>query len=202
MPNWLADPPFSLYVLLLVAAIIPLFAAFFLRTPAQKRNQKQKKPSTKSILAAISATAFLLLLALKACDKFVESDREQIERKLKEMSEGVRDGNLDRVFVHVSESFRYGSWNKAQLREEGQRARQSQLLTEIPIWALSVHEIGKDDATATADFGVKAKGQGIAENQLNCRARFVRDPDGEWRLQGFELYLPPGFKDVFQIPRF
>jgi hypothetical protein len=199
MPNWLADPPFSLYVILLVAAIIPLFAAFFLRPPAQKRDQKQKKPSTKTILAAISAIAFLLLLALKTCDRLFESDREQIERKLKEMSDGVRERNLDKVFQHVSDSFRYGTRSKAQLREAGDRELQQ--LTEIPIWDVTIHDVGKDDATATADFGVKAKGPNIPEHQFNCRARFVRDPDGQWRLQGFELFLPPGFKDSFQVPR-
>jgi hypothetical protein len=200
MPNWLAEPPPSLYVVLLIATIIPLFAAFFLRLPAPKRGEKQKKPATKTILAAISAVAILLLFALYTCDRMFESDREQIIRKMNEMSDGVRERNLNRVFNNVSESFRYGTANKSQLRQAAEHAQQIGTVDELATWDLNLGEVNKEDAKATIEFRFKIKGNAMGENQFLCRGHFVRDPDGQWRLAGFEVYPPTGFKDEYRVP--
>src|SRR5262245_60666275 len=200
MPNWLAEPPFSIYVILLVAAIIPLFAAFFLRPPQQKRDAKQKKPSAKTILAAISAVAFLLLLALRTCDHVFESDREQIIRKMHEMSDGVRERNLNKVFEHVSESFKYRSSGKSQLRQVSDGAQQLGHVDELAIWDLNLGDVNKEDSKVTVQFRFKIKGNALGENQSLCLADFVRDPDGQWRLHTFKVYPPTGLKDEYQVP--
>lgn len=200
MPNWLAEPPRSIYILLLIASILPLLAVFFLPAPKGNRASKPKQPSTKSILLAISALALLLLAALRVCDLAVESDREQIERKLHEMSDGVREHNLNKTFEHVSESFRYGTSGKSTLRQIGEQAQQAGRVDEIPIWDIRIDAIGKGDAKAKAEFRVKIKGSALAENQFLVRSYFVRDSDGQWRLQSFEVFSPTGFADRMPVP--
>jgi hypothetical protein len=200
MPTWLAEPSRSIYILLLVIAILPLLAAFFLPAPAAKRDPKQKKPSTKAILLAISALALLLLAALAICDRAIESDREQIERKLREMSDGVRERNLRKTFEHVSESFKAGMAGKSNLMQIGEQAQQAGRVEEIPIWDIKVDDVGKEDTKAKAEFRIKVKGSALAENQFLVRAFFVRDPDGQWRLQTFEVYSPTGFADRIPVP--
>src|SRR5207247_459248 len=90
MPTWLSDPPTSLYVLPAAVGILSLLAAFFL-FPKQpkKRDPKQKQSSTRTFLFSAACVAFALLLALFICDRLYESDREQIVRKLNEMSAGI-----------------------------------------------------------------------------------------------------------------
>src|SRR5439155_20904601 len=105
-----------------------------------------------------------------------------------------------KVFDHVSDSFRYGSSNKSALQQRGEQARQSGQVTEIPIWDVQIDPIGRNDTTATASFGVKAIGPGLGENQFRCKARFVREPGGQWRLQGFDLFMIAGSKDPYQVP--
>jgi len=200
MPTWLAEPSRPIYILLLVIAILPLLAVFFLPAPAAKRDPKQKKPSTKAILLAISALALLLLAALAICDRAIESDREQIERKLHEMSDGVRERNLRKTFEHVSDSFKYGMAGKSSLMQIGEQAQQTGRVEEIPIWDIKVDDVGKEDTNAKAEFRIKVKGSALAENQFLVRAFFVRDPDGQWRLQTFEVYSPTGFADRIQVP--
>lgn len=198
MPTWLAQPPRSLYILLLIAAMLPLLAAFFL--PSAKRDPKRKKPSTKAVSLALSALALLLLAALAIFDKGHESDSEQIERKLHEMSDGVRERNLRKTFEHVSDSFKYGMAGKSILMQRGEQAQQAGQVEEIPIWDIKVDDVGKEDTKAKAEFRIKVKGSAFAENQFLVRAFFVRDPDGQWRMQTFEVYSPTGFADRIQVP--
>ena len=200
MPTWLAQPPRSLYILLLIAAILPLLAAFFLPAPAAKRDPKRKKPSAKAVLLAISALALLLLAALAIIDKGHESDSEQIERKLHEMSDGVRERNLRKTFEHVSDSFKYGMAGKSTLMQRGEQAQQAGRVEEIPIWDIKVDDVRPEDTKAKAEFRIKVKGSALADNQFLVRAFFVRDPDGQWRLQSFEVYSPTGFADRIQVP--
>ena len=200
MPNWLAQPPQSIYILLLVIAVLPLLAVFFLPAPPPKRGPKQNKPSTKAILLAISALALVLLAALRICDMSVESDREQIERKLHEMSDGVREHNLRKTFEHVSDSFKYGLTGKSALMQIGEQAQQAGRVEEIPIWDIKIDDVGKQDTKAKAEFRIKVKGSAFAENQFLVRSYFVRDPDGQWRMQTFEVFSPTGFADRISIP--
>src|SRR5207302_240313 len=117
MPNWLSDPPVSLYLLLGAAGVLSLLAAFFLcGRQSKKPSPKRKRLSPRTCLIAAGALALLLLLGLGICDALYESDREQIDRKVREMSRGVKDKDLDRVFRHVSDSFRFGSTGKAEFR--------------------------------------------------------------------------------------
>src|SRR5437879_6139718 len=142
--DFLASPPSWAYILLIVAAVVPLGAAFVFTGNQSKRNEKKKRPSTKAILIGLSVLALLLLIGLRAADYFLESDTEQIDRKLHEMSAGVHERNMDKVFRHVSESFRVGSTNKAAFRQLADGAIQRQDITDIEIWDIAVESVSRD----------------------------------------------------------
>lgn len=201
MPNWLAEPSRSIYIMLLIIAILPLLAIFLIPAPpATKTGPRRKQPSTKSILLVVSALALLLLAAVRVCDLAVESPREQIERKLHEMSDGVRERNLAKTFQHVSDSFRYGTAGKETLQREGEQAQQDGRVTEIPIWDIKVDDVKENDTKVKAEFRIKVKGSAFAENQFLVRSYFVREADGQWRLESFKVYSPTGFADEMPVP--
>lgn len=203
MPDFIADPSLKHYLILLALAVLPLLAVFFLfsgPSPSKRRGEKDNSQRTKMILLGISVLMVLLMLGLFVADRMIESDREQIVRKLEEMSAGVRDRNLDRTFNHVSSSFRLGGADKARLRSAGESAQQRGDVTEIPFWDIDIESIDKETGKAIVNFRFKVIGNRISENQFICEATFTRDPDGEWRLQTFRVFPPTGKKDEYQVP--
>src|SRR6516162_4182739 len=95
MPNLLSDPPTWLYGLLVLLVVVPLLAAFFFpENRPQSRDSQKKTAVRRKWFFIIAGLGLLLLIGLALCDYFFESDREQIKRKLNEMSEDVRNRNL------------------------------------------------------------------------------------------------------------
>jgi hypothetical protein len=185
--DFLASPPYWAYILLIIAVVVPFGAAFVFTGSRPKRDEKKKGPSARAILFGISGLALLLLLGLWACDHFVESDTEQIDRKMHEMSAGVHERNMDNVFRHVSDSFHVGSANKAAFRQLADGAIQRQDITEIEVWDIAVESVSRETKTATVRFRFKPKGR-VPENAGYIgKSKFVLDPDKEWRLQSIEI---------------
>jgi hypothetical protein len=116
-----------------------------------------------------------------------ESDERQILRKMQEMSDGVHQRNLNRVFEHVSESFSYGAATRSSLRQQAETRIQQGDVTEIPIWDLKLESI-TGDKNAVVDFKFKTKGRFDNGVGYRGKAYFVRDPDRQWRLQRFEIF--------------
>jgi hypothetical protein len=108
---------------------------------------------------------------------------------MREMSDGVRQRNLDRVFQHISESFRVGAADKAGLRRLADSAQQDHRVDEIVIWDVALEPI-TDGKNAVVKFLFKVKGSFSNETFFRGKAYFVRDPDGQWRLQRFEVFNP------------
>src|SRR5262245_63202812 len=100
MPTWLSDPPTSVYLIPAAVAVLSLLAAVFLFPKQPKlRDPKQKRSSPRKYLFIAAGVALVALLAVSLCDRLYESDREQIVRKLNEMSAGVRERSEE----HTSE---------------------------------------------------------------------------------------------------
>ncbi len=204
MPTWLSDPPRTALILLGVFALGAFASAFFLAPdgPPTRRGDAKTAVSRRGprrrlmLLAVIGAVAFL---GLVVADGTWESDREQITRKLHEMSQGVAERNLDKVFEHISESFRYGSANKAALRARGESALRDGQVTEIPIWDIDVPRNNGDTRQLKVLFRFKIKGNALSENQFIGEGVFVKEGE-EWRLVGVEVFSPTGTRDRYQIP--
>jgi len=195
MPEILADPPTALYIVLILAAVVPLALAFFVVAPA-----KDKKSPSRTRYFVVSGVALLLLLILIICRLVApESDQKQILRKMREMSEGVVERNLNKTFQHVSTSFRYGSTGREELRRQGESALQRGDVTAISIWEVVLEPI-TDGKNATVNFKFRVRGS--VDNGVGWRGKgyFVKDPDGQWRLQRFEVFNVTGDTNPISVP--
>jgi hypothetical protein len=114
-----------------------------------------------------------------------ESVAEQIQRKTEAMAQAVAARDLDGILEHVSDQFETDRHDKASLRARAERALADGDLTRLEVWNFANAQV--EDATARIDFIVKVyTSQG--EVPYNCTATFVKDPDGQWRLRGFQLF--------------
>ncbi|HLW65576.1 MAG TPA: hypothetical protein VKS79_09680 [Gemmataceae bacterium] len=191
MPNILSDPPSWLYGLLAVVVVVPLLVAVFFTGKAQSTRASDKKTaSPRTKLFAVAGVGLLLLLALGLCDYLFESDREQVVRKLKEMSEGVQHRDLNRVFNNVSESFQWHNAKKADLRKLADSALNSGQVTELKIWNVQLKPVESGATKANVEFNFKVEGSFNNSAFYLCKATFVKDPDGQWRLQTFDVFNP------------
>ena len=66
-------------------------------------------------------------------------------------------------------------------------------------------EVDAAKGTASIQFMVKGDGNWVRGGEFfRCRAFFLRDPDGEWRLSGFELFEPmkdPKLAEPLPLPQ-
>src|SRR5262245_12898360 len=191
MPNFLSDPPTALYGLLVLLTVVPLLAALFFTAKTQpSRSSHKKSVSRRTMLFAVAGVGLTLLLALGLCDFLFESDREQVIRKLREMSQGVRNRDLNRVFSHVSESFQVQNTTKAELRRSADSALNSGQVTELKIWDVQLQPIAPGASRAIVEFQFKVEGSFNSNAFYRCQATFMKDPDGQWRLQTFAVFNP------------
>ena len=188
MLSWLVDNSGSVYLLLAVLALVWLFVVWL---------QRQKDPEMEQravLLRTVAGLGIIVLLAvmLGLLTLFIPTDQKQITEKLKEMSAGVKARDTNRIFAHVSEEFRLGSLDKAAFRSHTDRIIQSGYVEEVEMWdfkPIQVERTAGGKQTATILFSVKPKGQFGSEAFYQCKAVFVRDPEG-WRLQTFNIYDP------------
>src|SRR5437773_4216861 len=101
MPYWLVEGDVTLYAIL--ASVGLVCVAVWWRTRRRK-------------YAVVAVAAAVALLTLSLLDRLIESDREQMIRKVQEIANDVHARNFDRVFRHVSDDFRRGAFDKAQFR--------------------------------------------------------------------------------------
>jgi hypothetical protein len=176
MPEFLADPSSTLYLALGVLVVITLFLW-----------SKSRKPA--GLIAVGVAVA--LLLAVYLCDKMAESPREQVERKTHEIAAAVTAKNSDQLTSNVAESFRYGGVDKAGVKTEADKAVKQYGLQEIQVWAFARTPVRRDDKTYVQRFKLKPKGTfTMGVEHFDCEATWVKEADGQYRLQTFELFDP------------
>jgi ketosteroid isomerase-like protein len=185
---------FNTVRLLLIVAVIVLAVIWY-------------RGRDRRVLAALggAAGALALLFLITGVVRLVggKTDEELIKDALKEMAAGVQAQDLDRIFAHVSDSFDLdNTTTKPMLREFARRKLDNGEVTDILVWEFSnaVVTPARDGvpATATIHFKVKPKAEGI-EGYWECDAVFVKEPDGQWRLKSFKIYLPQ-HKDPMPVP--
>jgi hypothetical protein len=136
------------------------------------------------IVAGLAGLYFLL-------DRLVETGREQIERKLKEMAAGVQARNAEGIFTHISDQFRMGGLDKPTFRRFVDQVLRDRQITELEVWQFEVPPTPRSTQLVEVGFLVKPKG-GITGNAAHyrCQAHFLRDSDGQWRLRDFQIFNP------------
>jgi hypothetical protein len=183
--DWLFEGRLSVYIPLIAAALVCLVVW---------------KQTPRRIFLLGFAAAALLAGAYFLLDLAVETDREQIERKTKEMAGGVRAQNIAAILGHVSGDFRHGSMTRELFDHFAESAIRGHRVEEVEVWdfhfpddfrgPFRIPSTGRDTLVARVSFTAKPKGGMASEAFYRCEAQFVRDPDGQWRLFDFRIFNP------------
>jgi hypothetical protein len=140
-----------------------------------------------------AGVVFLLAGLYFLLDRLVETAPEQIQRKLQEMATGVKARDTGRIFNHISPQFRRGTLDRDKFRSRVDQVMRDQRVKSIEVWDFRFPTGGPRDGSKPVRvvFQVKAFGANPREEMLvRCEADFVRDPDGQWRLQTFQVFQP------------
>ncbi len=177
MPNFLSDPSASLYLVLAVGFVIAL--AVWIR----RRDRKS--------LVAVALIG-LPLLALALLDFSFESPREQANRRVQLMADAATARDPDRFVEQLSDSFNYRGATKQQMRTSGLWATLRNFNARVAVWGFGkgeFEEIGDNEV----EIGFYAKGESPQGFRYYfMKARFVRDPDGQYRAKSVKFYAPEG----------
>lgn len=185
MTNWLFEGRLTVYLFLAVLAGI-LVALW-------TRDRRRK------LWLILASVALLLVGVYFLLDRFVETRREQITRKLQEMAFAVKKKDVGKIFQHISDNFQTGSFNKATFRQYADTAMQRGV-DDLQLW-----DVKFPDDSGKVVFFAKPKSTSRvfgSEIQYLIRAEFAEDSDGQWRLRTFQVFNP--FVDTdkpLQIPQ-
>jgi ketosteroid isomerase-like protein len=193
--DWLYEGRPAVYVLLGGAAALLLVV--WKRTP-------------RRVYLQAAAACLVLLGVYYLLDRQVETDREQISRKITEMAGAVQARDLDRIFRHISESFRLGGADRAAFRREVENVFSRNLVERVEVWNFQFPDDFREkrgsgpaaEESARVEFFAKPFG-GVADNATYylVRARMRRDPDGQWRLQTYQVFNPySGSNEPLVVP--
>jgi hypothetical protein len=205
----LAENPVTVYAVLGALALLAGVVAWSsrdVRIPLGSSRDRRKAPRTVSALL-LGGLAILVLALLAGgvwlTDRLVETDEEQIEHAVREMAEGARTRDVDRVFRHVSESFRSRQGNDKERFKDFARQHINHGIEDVPVWDFHFEDVSRPKRTASVSFLFKVKGVRIGRAQefsARCEAKFHLDPDGQWRLQSFQLLNPVTPSDTIPVP--
>ena len=103
----------------------------------------------------------------------------------------IMNRNLDRIFSHISRDFRYRSLDRNAFRQRSEDVLRNRNVEEVVVWDFERGDADRKERRGTVRFMVKPRGnwQGNEAGYL-CEARFVLDPDGQWRMSGFQIFNP------------
>jgi hypothetical protein len=138
-------------------------------------------------LAGVAAAALLFWLLTY----LLPTDQKRIVAAIEDMSAAVHERNTDRIFAHISDQFRYAGMGKEGFRGFVDRHLKNRDVTEVLAYGFEQAEVSRPDRTAVIEFNVKPKGPVTGDAAYyHCKATFALDPDGQWRLKGFDVFNP------------
>jgi hypothetical protein len=198
MPSWLVDDPTDVFMALGVLALILGLIWWFNRGAdfGQKRfgwikGLIARRLTLNQTCAAGLTFIGVLAVVILALYLFVDTSNKRIRRAIQEMSDGVKEGNIDKIFSHISDQFQLMGMSKATFRREVESRRNRGDVTEVAVWGFEEPEFTKDKKEAKIEFRIKPKGSVVqVQTGFRCLATFVRDPDGQWRLKTFSVSEP------------
>jgi hypothetical protein len=173
--DWLFEGRTSVY------AILAALTVFLLLTWWQMRK--------RWLLAGVVLTAALIgLYAL--LDRAVETDREQIVRKLNEMVAAVNAHSLDAAFVHISDQFRSPAGkSKNELRAAAQAHLDRREVQSVQVWDILIDGRPSREQGEIHVF-FSAKTHNHREFLTDCDAIFEFNATHGWQMRTFRLLKP------------
>ncbi len=180
MFDWLFEGHLSVYILLAVAAALSVIV--------WARTRKRRWLGVAALFVALAGLYCVL-------DHAVETDREQVRRKVLAMAAALKaPADLDAAFQYVSDRFRCPfADGKAALREKAGQQIQIWRITEVRISDVRVGEVSREKNAAVADFRAKVVGSfgELEAVTVHCTATFDYDAAHGWRMRGLEVKGEP-----------
>jgi hypothetical protein len=200
MANWLHDNLTVLTMLLGTAALVLLVlwwqtrqrkrAELAIERPTQASRILQWRNRERKI-AFLAVAVVVLLAAIWLITLFHETESRKIKEAIDEMRAGVQARDVERIFQHVSKDFRYHAHDRETFKGLSREILRRRDVEDVLIWDFEPEKISREDRTATVVFKAKPKGNWAGSEAFYlCRAEFVLDPDGKWRLKGFKVFNP------------
>jgi len=174
MPIWLIDPDTTTYLLLIVL----LFAALGNWIRSRKRGAG----------FAVGIVA-LLLLALYLCDRLYESPREESVRKVQLMVDAFNSNNWEQFQQHLSHGTLVRGVTVLVLKPTFQLG--TRFNAKVTVWNFdrgSVKYLTGPEPAVEIAFDAKAQALNGEMIPKHVRATFVRDADGQYRVQNFKTF--------------
>jgi hypothetical protein len=173
--DWLFEGRTSVYVILAALAV------FLLLLGGQTRKRWW-------VIAAVVVAATIGLYAL--LDRLVETDREQIVRKINAMAAAVNAHNLNAAFADFSDQFRTrGGKTKNELQAAAQSYLATKIVERVDVWDIVLSERPSREKGET-QVRFSAKTHGVQEFLTDCEAIFEFRPEHGWQLKSFRLLKP------------
>ncbi len=197
MPSWLVEDPTEVLLVLALLAL-PLGVVWWVGRGDD--FGKKKLSWLKGILArrltrnqccamGLTLIGFLALVVL-LLSLLVDTDHKRIRRAIQEMSDGVKEKDVDKIFSHVSERFNLAGQTKEGYRPVVESYLRHGDITEVPAWDFELAKVSREKKVATIEFMIKPKGTMTQGVGYRCLATFSLDPDRRWRLQTFAVFEP------------
>jgi hypothetical protein len=193
--DWLFEGRTSVYLVLIVLGGVVVLQWARVGFPIVQETRTRPPRRRLALLPILLVLIALLAGAYNLLDRLVETRREQITRKLQEMAAAVKARNVDHIFAHVSEQFNVQGMNRAAFRGYVETAIENRWADELVLWGDQF-----PDDSGGVNFFAKPKGPRLQDTAFGVRGRFVLDSDGQWRLQGFEVFLGLG-GDALSLPQ-
>ena len=130
-------------------------------------------------------------------DHLVETDREQLERKIRTMAAALDAHNLDGVFDNIDDNFTTPQFkNKQSLRDVAEN-RISQV-SNVRVRSFDFKERPERGKAFTGlRFMFKINGVGADETPFDCEPVFEFDPAKGWRVTRFKIFTFQSTNELF-----
>ena len=175
MFDWLFEGRTSVYV------VLAALAGFLLVLWWQTR----KRWFLLGIVVAAALTGIYAIL-----DVVVETDREQIVRRVNALAAAVTAHNLDGIFVNISDDFHSPAGkSKTEVRDLARLYLEQKIVTGMKVWDIVCTESpSREKGTTQVSFSVKVAG--FRDFLADCDAVFDFDLKQGWRLKSVRLLKP------------
>jgi hypothetical protein len=177
MPSWIVDDPSIVLIMLGIVVLICAVGWW---------NTRQR-----GYAIAVATTAALIALVW-ALSTWIDTDSKRIQRTIGAMAADFEAHRVDQLFSHVASAFAVAGLDKQAFRQYGEGILRRHEIHGVQIWDYEAKNISRQDKKATVTF--RARARGLEEHEglpfYNCLATFVLEPDGQWRMQSFQVFLP------------
>jgi hypothetical protein len=183
--DWLFEGLLSVYIILFLIGCVLLVLWW------QRRE--------RGLLYGVGAIGLVALLYF-LLDIVRETPQEKVEAAIKEMADAAGKHDLDRLFRHVSDGFKYHGHDKKEFRARVRSALETYSVTNVHVKDLRFLKIDVDAGRMTVRIAGTASTNQEWGMALPCEVDFVREGDGQWRMKTIRFYNPVLSDEEWDIP--